>query len=422
MIVSAMHTLFGIVDLLFISWLGTEQNAGAGIATSIIGVIMVLPMLISSGTTAIAARAVGADNEQEFREAASQSIVYSVLFGIFAYLLSLVLKNWLMGIFGVTADVYIHAVNYIDIIYITIPLGFVVSALVSILHAKGDTKSPMWYLGFSNLMNIVLDWLFIMKLGYGIKGAALATVIGEIFALAALMIKVLSVMKTDLPGFIRRISLSKQMLKRILKVGVYSVAYGITRPFTGMLMYKIAAESGMAAIAAFNTGGRLFSILFIFFGGIEVAVSIMVGQSLGSKDIDRIDRLITEGIKVAFLFLMILAIPYVVFSKYLIMIFLSDPEVLLIGTRYLRIVFIGLIFLVFLTVYNAVLKGAGDTKPSMVGALVGNWLIKIPMAYLLSRMGLGSDGVWIAIAASVLVETMVVWYYFRKGNWRQKKL
>ncbi len=422
MMVSTLHTLFGIVDLLFISWLGTSQNAGAGISASILSVIFVMPVLISSGTTAIVARAVGADNEQEFLDASKQSIVYAGLFGITVFAAAQLLKNTLIGIFGVTPEVFMHAKSYIDIIFISIPINFITVVLVAILHAKGDTKTPMWFLGISNLINIVLDWVFIMLLGYGISGAAMATVVGEVFAVIALSIKVLKLLRLNLPQFIRGMHVSRSMLYRTIRIGGYAVLYGITRPFTGMLMYKAAAEKGMAAIAAFNTGGRLFSILFIFLGGLEVAISIMVGQGLGSKDVDRIDKLIKEGIKVALICLVILAIPYVVFSRYMTMIFLPDPEVLAIGARYLRIVYVGLIFLVFLTVFNAVLKGAGDTKPSMLGALVGNWLVKIPLAYVLSRTTLGTDGIWIAIAASVFAETMVVWYYFRKGNWRSREV
>jgi Na+-driven multidrug efflux pump len=74
----------------------------------------------------------------------------------------------------------------------------------------------------------------------------------------------------------------------------------------------------------------------------------------------------------------------------------------------------------FTTVYNAVFKGAGDTAPPMIGAFLANWVVKIPLAYLFSSLGMNSDGVWIAIAVSVVAEALVVWILFRRGMWKNK--
>jgi Na+-driven multidrug efflux pump len=115
-----------------------------------------------------------------------------------------------------------------------------------------------------------------------------------------------------------------------------------------------------------------------------------------------------------------LGIPYVLFAKFLMQIFIQDQEVIEFGIRYLRIVFVGLLFIPFTTVFNAVFKGAGDTAPPMTGALIANWAVKIPLAYLLSVLGLNSDGVWTAIAISVAAEALVVWLLFKRGKWKEK--
>jgi Na+-driven multidrug efflux pump len=210
------------------------------------------------------------------------------------------------------------------------------------------------------------------------------------------------------------------MLRRIAKVGFYSVLYSITRPFTGMMMFQIAARSGDSAIAAFGIGGRWFSLMFIIIGALETAISIMVGQSMGSKNMDRIGLLVKEGLRIAMISVLALGIPYVLFAKFLMQIFIQDQEVIEFGIRYLRIVFVGLLFIPFTTVFNAVFKGAGDTAPPMTGALVANWAVKIPLAYLLSVLGLNSDGVWTAIAISVAAEALVVWLLFKRGKWKEK--
>jgi putative MATE family efflux protein len=369
---------------------------------------------------AIAARSIGAENTEEYEDVSKQSIIFSIFLGLLVYSIAIIFKYQLLGIFNGTEEAITYAVQYLDIVFITIPLNFITAVLISILHAKGDTKNPMVALVSANVMNIVLDWLFIMVLNWGVQGAAGATLLGIVFSLVYLMVAVLKALNTNLLHLFSKAKLTLRMLFRIVKVGIFSVLYGITRPFTGMLMFQIAARSGDSAVAAFGIGGRWFSLIFIILGGLEAAISILVGQSMGNKNMDKIRHLVKEGLKVALVSVIVLGIPYVFFSRILMQIFTQDQEVIEYGIRYLRIVYIGLLFVTFTTVFNAVFKGAGDTAPPMAGAFIANWVVKIPLAYLLSSMGMNSDGVWTAIAVSVMAEALVVWILFRRGRWKNK--
>ena len=420
MIVITLHTFFGIVDLKFISYLGTAQTAGAVLATSLLEVILVLSTVVSAGTMAIAARSIGAENRVEYEDVSKQSILFSIFLGLLIYSIAIVFKYQLLGIFNGTEEAIGYAVQYLDIVFITVPINFITAVLISILHAKGDTKRTMVALVAANAMNIVLDWLFIMVFNWGVRGAAGATLLGIAFSLVYLTIYVLKALNTNLFHLFSKAKLTLEMLNRIVRIGIFSVLYGITRPFTGMLMFQIAARSGDSAVAAFGIGGRWFSLVFIILGGLEAAISILVGQSMGNNNMDKINHLVREGLKVALGSVIILGIPYVLFSKFLMQVFIQDQQVIEFGIRYLRIVFIGLLFVPFTTVYNAVFKGSGDTAPPMAAAFIANWLVKIPLAYLLSTMGMNSDGVWIAIGVSVMAEAFVVWILFRRGMWKNK--
>lgn len=420
MLVITLHTFFGIVDLKFISYLGTAPTAGTVLAGSLLEVILVLSSLISAGTMAIAARSIGAEDIGEYEDVSKQSILYAVFLGFLVYCIATVFKYPLLGIFNGTEQAMFYAVQYLDIVFITVPINFITAALIAILHAKGDTRNPMIALVAANLMNFILDWLFIIVLDWGVRGAAGATLLGIVFSLIYLTIAVQKALGIDLLHLFSKVKLTFSMLQRILKVGFYSVLYGITRPFTGMLMFQIAARSGDGAVAAFGIGGRWFSLIFIILGGLEAAISILAGQSMGSKNLEKIGRLIKEGLKIALISLLIMGIPYVLFAEFLMKIFIQDPQVIEFGVKYLRIVFLGLLFIPFTIVFNAVFKGAGDTAPPMLAALIANWGVKIPLAYVLSVMGLNSDGVWIAIAVSVGAEALVVWLLFRRGKWKNK--
>ncbi len=171
---------------------------------------------------------------------------------------------------------------------------------------------------------------------------------------------------------------------QILKVGSWACIQQIARPITGMLMFAIVLRAGgNAGTAAFGIGGQLFSYTFIFLSGLSVAISIMVGQALGRGDEKELDHLIKEGLKLGAINMVVFAVPYVIFPDILFKIFLSDPEVISIGINYLRIVYLGIVVVIFPVIYGGVFQGAGDTKPAMLSSLVANMVFKVPVAWLL---------------------------------------
>jgi len=102
-------------------------------------------------------------------------------------------------------------------------------------------------------------------------------------------------------------------------------------------------------------------------------------------------------------------------------IFIKDPLVIKHGVEYLRIVYIGIIFVMFTTTYGGAFQGAGDTFPPMISSLIANVILKLPLAYVLAKyFGMGTVGVWIAVALSVAIEAGIITFYFKKGRWKEK--
>ena len=102
-------------------------------------------------------------------------------------------------------------------------------------------------------------------------------------------------------------------------------------------------------------------------------------------------------------------------------VFIKDPLVIKIGAEYLRIIYVGLIFVVYTTIYGGVFQGAGDTFPPMISSIVANVVLKLPIAYILAKtFNMGTNGVWIAIALSVLIEAVIIIIYFKTNRWKEK--
>jgi Na+-driven multidrug efflux pump len=128
-----------------------------------------------------------------------------------------------------------------------------------------------------------------------------------------------------------------------------------------------------------------------------------------------------EGMRLAILNTIIFAIPYFIFPGTIIRIFSSDPDVINNGIGYLRIVYAGLVFVVFTTIYGGVFQGAGDTFPPMISSFIANVILKLPLAYLLANgLGMGTNGVWASIALSVVIESVIIIIYFKQNRWKEK--
>ena len=421
-----LQSLLGTVDLKFISMIGTAQTAAASISNSTAGVIFVMSALIASGTVAIVARAFGEKNQEDIKRVSGQSVLLAALFGGSIGFICWKNTYWIIEtMFKPEESVLESAEAYLSIIFLGTVFVFLNYTIRSILQALGDTKTPLYIFGLANIVNGVLDPILIFYFDYGVRGAAIATVISN--AMAFFLITYLLVKKvygSSLSSFIQYNKLDKASTLRILRIGVWSCLQQVSRPITGMIMFKIVNDVGKKeGVAAFGIGGQLFNYTFILLSGLTVAISVMVGQSLGQKEPNRADEIIREGLKLSMLNMALFAIPYMIFPQYIIGFFTKDPEVIRIGVEYLRIVYVGVVFVVSSIVYGGAFQGAGDTFPPMMASLVANVVIKLPLAYVLANFfSLGTKGVWAAIALSVMVEAVILWWYFRKGNWKLKKV
>lgn len=425
MIGQALHTVLVITDMWFIARLGSIEAAAAGTGTSLLGVIQVLPTLVSAGVVALVARYSGAEDKSTIRKIASSGLILSLIIGFVATLVSLVSLDQLLWIFGdADATVMKMAKSYVRIGLFGLTFFFYNATSRSIVQATGDTRNPVKIFVIANISNIILDYVFINLLHFGIEGAAVATVMSEILAFVLMTrLTFKNIFNSDIKEVTNNISLKLETALRILKIGGFAVMQMITRPFTGLIMYRLVLAQGVAAGAAFGVGGRMFNFVFIFLAGLGTAMSVMVGQSLGRNDIAHAKALIRQGIMLAAINMAVFAIPFYLFPDAFMRFFVDDPEVIRIGVNYLRITYTGVLFATFNTVMGAAFSGAGDTFPPMVASLVGNWAVKIPLAYLLTSVfHMDSNGVWLAIGISVVVEALIVIIWFGRGKWQHKRI
>ncbi len=426
MIGAILQALLGTVDLMFISHIGTSEASAASLGGNAAGVIFVMSALVSAGAIALISRSFGENNKEAIKKIGGEAILLSAVIGIIMSIICYFNASRIIEfMYNTDEAMTLLSSQYLSIIFLGIFLVYLNTTLRTILHAVGDTITPLWVFGISNVINIFLDWLYIYVFKLGLRGAAIATV--SSMAISFIIITVVIINKVYNKSFklffmYLRIKLKSSI--RILRIGIWDCMQQVARPITGMLMFRIVYKvSGTPGTAAFGIGGQLFSYTFIFLAGLSVAISIMVGQSLGKKNTDEVEKVIKEGLKLAVINMILFSIPYLVMSKFILKLFIDDIEVINIGINYLRIVYSGLVFVIFTTIFGGAFRGAGDTFPPMLASLVANVVFKLPMAYILSiHTNLGVNGVWIAVALSVLIEAIIISLYFKLGKWKEKEI
>lgn len=419
-----LQSLLGTVDMMFISLLGTEPLAAASIANSVTSVVFVLSTLVSAGTIALVSRSYGEEDMDSVRKFSGEAFLISMIIGgilsILCYIYTVPIIKLMFNPDNVVIN---YAKGYLSVMFLGTVFVFLNSAVRTIMQALGDTKTPLYIFGLSNIINAIFSPLLMFPFKMGIAGAAWGSVLSMVFSLTAItFILIKRIYNNNFMSFLQAMKLQVNNTVRILKIGSWACIQQIARPITGMLMVRLVYEvGGNSASAAFGAGGQLFNYTFIFLVGLSTAIAIMVGQSLGRKDIHGCDNIIKEGLKLAVFNMILFAIPYFIFPEAIMKIFSREYEVVKVGAEYLRIVYLGVIFVIFPTIYGGVFQGAGDTFPPMISSLIANVVLKLPIAYILAKsLNMGTNGVWIAVALSVVIEAVIIVFYFRKGKWKEK--
>lgn len=415
MIGQLLHTLMMLVDIWFVSnYLGESATAAVGASTALMGVIRVMPFLISNGSLSLVARATGANDKDRVRDISKNSLVLSILVGLVVSFLLYINSVTVLRIFGqMSSEVEAYALNYISIAFLSIPFIFFNVTSKATAEATGDTKNPVKIFIAMNVLNIFLDYVFIVNLDFGIRGASLATLISEIFGFIFMFKLLYSKLFKDIKFKVKDLLINIDITISTFKIGFFSMIQMMLRPITGLVMMGIILSMGDSVAAAFSIGARLFDFIFIFLKGLTISVSVLVGQYLGNKDTEKAMEVVKKGIKLAFINMGVFFLIYFLFPKVMISFFTDSKEVIDIGAMYLRICYLGVIFVVFPVVLGGAFTGSGDTMPPMISAFISNLVVKIPLAFILSQTSLEETGVWIAISLSVLVEAVVIIMMFK---------
>ena len=407
------HTLFNIVDTIFVGRLGAEAIASVTIAFPIAFIIIAIGSGVGIGATSLVARLIGAKRKRMADSAAENAIILSVIISVIITAAGIVTSRPLFVLMGVTGNVLEMSVAYINIIFSGMIFMLPMMIMASILRGEGNAKTPMKIMTTIAILNAIFDPVFIFFFGYGVPGAAMASVLAR-FIGAMVMFYIFFIKKsTYVTLSFRKFRVDWKMVKDIFGVGVPASLSQISMSVGMLILNVFLIAMGSVYVAAFGLGLRIDMLVLLPTIGISAGLITMVGMYVGAKDYERARWITKYAMKISTVIMGLAGLLFFFIAEYLMMIFTSDPQVIMSGAEYLRIVVISYPFAAIgITIYSS-FQGAGKGVPALVLTLLRVILISVPIAYVLAFVyGFGATGVWIGIALASIISAIVglIWY------------
>jgi len=308
--------------------------------------------------------------------------------------------------------------------FILFYLGLLIN---SILRGIGDTVTPLMFMSIGIGMNAILDPFFIGGFGpfplHGLKGAAYATVLSQATALA-ISIAYLN-RKNHIVAFNpKRLILDKHITVQLFKIGLPSIVQQSLVSIGNLFIITFVNAFGSAATNAFGAVGRLDLFAFMPAISMSMAVSALTGQNLGAGKPHRVKEIFKWGVIMTSSTTIVISLCVVFFSRLILTMFGlgDDAKVMEIGITYLRIVGSCYILFAIMFISNGVINGAGHTLITMTFSLLSLWVVRVPLAWLLSKTSLGIVGIWISVSLSFAIILIVSLTYYFSGRWKKSAI
>jgi putative MATE family efflux protein len=422
-----LQTMLGFVDLVFVGQLGPDAIAGVGLGTQLMMLLQVLFMGLAVGNTALVARAIGAKDMHDAEHIAKQSLVIAVMLSVVIGLIGLMFSDDIIRVMGAADDVTAIGGGFLRIV----STFSIVIALMLIgggtLRGSGDTFSPMVITFCINLVNIVLDYSLIFgNFGFprlGAIGSAVATTTARAIG-AALILYVLfrrgSVLKLALRG---GWGFHRSAISRILNIGWPSATEQVVFQLGFLVFSALAIFLGTNDLAAqqiaFNISN--FSILPAFAFG--VAATTLVGQNLGAKNLERAEKSAIQAWKSGMVWMTLMGVGFFVWRGPLVSLYTNDPDVQRLGEMCLIFIAFAQPLQATSIIVSSALRGAGDTRATLVVTFVGIWVVRVVIGFILGIvLGLGLFGMWLGWYGDFIARAGLVWLRFRTGNWKHLRV
>lgn len=422
---SILQMLVGIVATAMVGHLGTEAIGAVGLSSRVTQIVWAMFSAAGTGATVLIARAVGANDREAIERTALQALVMAIL--LVSALTALVVwqaRDLMVGLFAAQGRILDLSFMYLSLVALGMPFMAVMQVAGAIMRGAGNTRTPMGIAFLVNGLNISLTSVLIYGHfglpALGLRGAAVATIIAQAAGAVLALLALTRLHAIVTVSAARRYRPQLPVVKRILAIGVPAAFEMIFWQAATIVLMRLIVQFGPAELAAHQLGLTAESLSYMPAVGFGITATALVGQSLGAKNPRLAERYVGEIVRLCSVLTAVTAGMLFFLPEAIMGVLTNQAEVIRLGAIYLRLMAFAQLPQQIAGVLNGALRGAGDTKAPMVIGGVGLWLVRLPLAWLLSvNLGLGISGVWIAMTVDLFLRFAASVLRYRFGPWQR---
>lgn len=403
---SLLQFTYNLIDMIWVGGLGSNAVASIGSSSFFIGLGYSINSLVVIGAGIKIAHGIGEKNEIQVKKYVNSALLLNLIIGLVYGVVLILFGDNFIGFLKIgNLEVEKQAFYYLAVNAPILFFTFYNTLFTRILGSYGNNKEALKISVIGVIINIILDPLFIYTFKMGVIGAAVATLIANMVMFIIYLIKGKNIFKYDF-----KVGVSKEVTFEIVKLGMPMATQRILFTIINILLAKLIAIFGADAIAAQKVGLQIESVVFMVIGGLNGAVAGFTGQNYGAKKIDRVKKGYYSSIKLGMVYSIIMTLIFLFFSKPLINLFVTEPNVVSISTAYLRAIAFSTIFSTIEMISNGFFTGIGKPKiPANISIIFT--VLRLPMAVLFINY-FGVNGIWISIALSSVMKGVAAYLFY----------
>lgn len=403
-----------LVDTIFVgNWIGATAIAAINVVLPVSFFIAALGMAIGIGGSSIISRALGASNREKALKTFGNQLTLTFLFTVSFAIVGLIYVDSLIPAFGGKGAIFEPAKIYYEIILYGVPvLGFVMMGN-TVIRAEGKPKFAMYAMMIPSVGNLLLDYIFINVLDFGMAGAAWATTGSYVVSFLFIFWYFLS-KNSELKINSAHFGLDKAIVSEIGALGFVTLTRQAVVSVTFLLVNNALFKfGGETSVTAYAIVGRLSMFALFPIYGITQGFIPIAGYNYGSEKYNRVKETIFTAIKYATLLAALVFVSLMIFPEVITRWFTTDKDVIRITPNNMRWVFAAVPILSIQLIGAAYFQAIGKALPALILTLTRQAIFFIPLMYILP-IYYGEFGIWIAFPISDVLSTIVTFYFLKR--------
>ena len=396
---------------------GEKALAAVGAAYSLTNIFICVAIGGGMGASVIVSQYFGHGNYGKLKKTVYTALVTFLVISVMFGGIGLAFSKNIMIAMNTPVEVLDMSVTYLQIYFLGLPFLFMYNVLSSMFNALGKSRIPLYFLIFSSVFNIVLDWVFVADFALDVAGVAWATLIAQGVSVLGSFTVLRKELK-KLEGASDGIFEAEELLP-MAKIALPSILQQSTVSIGMMLVQSVVNSFGAESLAGFSAGMRIESICVVPMAAVGNAISSYTAQNIGAGQLKRVSKGYVQANKMVIFFGVVICVILELFPRQFITLFLgADGSQVAIATGYGYLVFMGFFFFMigFKMAADGVLRGAGDMKLFTIANLV-NLSIRVIMAMTLApRFGIA--WVWYAVPIGWTANFVISYLEYRTGKWK----